>query len=140
MKEQEPKPPFRADCHCGCCRFVISASPIQVSYCHCADCRKAIGAPVSVFVGFRADAVESVSETPAVRQSSTHAERLFCSHCGTPVAYRDKRLDDELYFYLGVMDDPACFEPTLHAWAAEAVPWLCLADHLPRHEGFSRSR
>lgn len=140
MNGHETKQSVHASCHCARCRFVIAAEPLQVSYCHCADCRKATGAPVSVFVGFDAEAVVSEGGAPDVRQSSAHAERLFCSRCGSPIGYRDTRLANELYLYIGILDEPARFMPELHAWVTEALPWLHIADDLPQYEGFSRRR
>lgn len=127
-------------CRCGAYRFRVSADPIQVSYCHCSDCRRATGAPVTVFAGFREEEVELLGDEAAVHQPSSEVERLFCSRCGTPIAYRDLRLPDEIYYYLGLLDDPASLVPQLHAFESERLAWLSIVDDLPRHDRFSRSR
>ena len=51
-------------CRCGAgARSKRSGEPLSVGYCHCSDCRRATGAPVSAFVGFRADEVSLAGET-----------------------------------------------------------------------------
>jgi hypothetical protein len=127
-------------CRCGRYRFRVAAEPFTVSYCHCSDCRRATGALVTVFVGFRAGDVHRLGPEAAVHAATPSVERLFCGTCGTPVGYRDERLPGEIYYYLGIMDDPASLPPMLHAWAGERLPWLDLGDDLPRFEGFSRPR
>lgn len=127
-------------CRCGTYRFRVSAEPIQVSYCHCSDCRRATGAPVTVFAGFREDEVELLGEEAAVHRPAPEVERLFCSRCGTPIGYRDLRLPDEIYYYLGLLDEPSRLVPQLHAFETERLAWLHIVDDLPRFERFSRSR
>jgi len=36
---------------------------------------------------------------------------------------------------LASLDEPAAFPPECHAWTTSRVPWLELADGLPRHDG-----
>lgn len=132
-------PVARGGCQCGRHRYALGAEPFAVSYCHCNDCRRATGAPVTVFAGVRDDEV-TFGEAPAVFASSDQAERLFCSACGTPLAYRDRRLPGELYLLLGTLDEPGRFVPQRHAFTARQLPWLHIDDGLPRHPGFSRSR
>jgi len=132
--------PIEGGCHCGRCRVRIAGDPFRVSWCHCADCRRVTGAPATVFVGFPEDTIEYAGERPDRRATSQFAERLFCGNCGTPLAYRYRSLEGEIYFHVGVLDEPARFVPELHAWVSESLPWLELDDDLPRHEGFSRTR
>lgn len=131
---------YSGRCRCGIYRFRAATEPIQVSYCHCSDCRRATGAPVTVFAGFREDEVELLGDEAAVHQSTPEVERLFCAQCGTPIGYRDLRLADEIYYYLGLLDEPSRLVPRLHAFESERLAWLNIVDDLPRHERFSRSR
>ncbi len=133
------QPVARGGCLCGRHRFALTAGPFAVSWCHCNDCRRATGAPAIVFAGVPEDAVD-FAEPPAVFASSEHAERWFCSACGTPLAYRDRRLPGELYLLLGTLDEPGRFVPQRHAFASRRLPWLHIDDGLPRHPQFSRPR
>jgi hypothetical protein len=119
-------------CRCGAVRFEASAEPHHISYCHCGDCRKASGAPVSAFVGFKAGEVALDGKTLKTYENGPVA-RSFCGTCGSPVAYVDARLPDDVYFMLGTFDQPAYFKPTLHAHVREQLPFLHMPDGLPRH-------
>jgi len=126
-------------CRCGRVRFRASADPIFTSYCHCRDCRKASGAPVLAFVGFCRDDVtfEAAGEKD---YGDSPARRSFCPECGTPIAYRDDRLADRIYFVLGAMDAPQCYPPTHHAFLCEALDFPAIEDSLPRYQRFSVER
>lgn len=126
-------------CRCGAVRFEASAAPHHLSYCHCADCRRATGAPVSAFVGFAADAVAYFGEAPGVFRNGPVA-RSFCGTCGSPIAYADDRLAGSVWFMLGAMDRPADYEPTLHAYVREQLPFLRMSDGLPMHPASSVPR
>lgn len=127
-------------CRCGRFRVRVPAEPAYVSYCHCADCRKATGAPVAVFVGFREPDVEVLGEPAQVYACTPEVDRMFCGHCGTPIAYRDRRLAGEIFFYVGLMDEQADLVPRRHAWTVEQLPWLDIRDEVPRFERFSVER
>ncbi|MBS3651247.1 GFA family protein [Pseudaminobacter sp. 19-2017] len=119
-------------CRCGAVRFEANAEPHHVSYCHCDDCRRATGAPVSAFVGFTTDAVTLRGE--ALRRfENGPATRSFCGVCGSPITYTDQRLANRIYFMLGAMDAPAQYQPTLHAYVSEQLPFVQMPDGLPRH-------
>lgn len=130
----------RGGCRCGRHRLQVTTEPLWVSYCHCTDCRRSTGAPVSVFVGFAEEAVAFDGPVPSVHASSEHAERLFCAHCGTPIGYRDRRLENELYLMVGVLDEPERYVPARHAFVSGQLAWLHIADDLPRHARCTRER
>ncbi len=111
-----------------------------MSYCHCGDCRRATGAAVTVFVGFAEQGITFISTRPAAHRTRPDVERLFCRDCGTPVAYRDGRLEDRIYFYLGVMTTPDRYAPTCHAFVSEKLARVELDDTLPRFPCFSQAR
>jgi hypothetical protein len=68
-------------------------------------------------------------------RSSAAAERGFCAACGTPLAWKQSPagVDDPGIDIAAVtLDDPSSLQPEMHLWCDSAVPWLSLADHLPR--------
>src|SRR5690606_231519 len=107
-------------------------------YCHCRDCRKQTGAPVMAFVGFREEDLEWLGEPRTWRSGGV--ERCFCGHCGSQIGYRDDLLPGEVYLTLGFMDEPEAYAPTLHAFQSRRLPFLNIADDLPRHAGFAVER
>ncbi|WP_423823659.1 GFA family protein [Salinisphaera sp. SPP-AMP-43] len=132
--------PATGRCRCGTVRWRVDSPALAVSYCHCADCRRATGAPVTVFVGFAAERISFEEGRPQAHSRHAGVERLFCGGCGSPIGYRDAGLPGELYFYLGVMDEPERYRPQCHAFIDEAWRWLSLDDDLLRHQGLSRAR
>jgi len=126
-------------CRCGKVRFSASAEPHFAAICHCEDCRKASGAPFLAFVGFHRSEVR-FEHGEGRRYETEHAARFFCETCGSPIAYADGRLVDRIYFYLGVMDEPARYEPTHQAFISERLPFACLKVDLPGHDKLSVPR
>lgn len=94
---------------------------------------------MTVFVGFIESGLETTGAAASC-DSSPWVQRLFCPQCGTPIGYRDAGLPDEIYFYVGVFEEPMSFQPSLHAFYSECLPWLSIRDELPVHERFSRPR
>lgn len=126
-------------CRCGAVTFAVDDDPEHVSYCHCADCRRATGGPVAAFVGFATDRITFAGEKPATFANGP-VTRSFCARCGSPIAYFDRRIGANTYFYIGAMDAPENYKPTLHAYVAEKLPFLHMPDGLPRMEKSSVPR
>lgn len=113
---------------------------MNVVYCHCRDCRRTSRTPVSLFVGYRMEQVETGPGVPKVYRSSLSVGRSFCGDRGTPLSYEDERLPGEVYVPVGVFDDPEPFVPQAHDWASQSLGWLDIHDDLPRHQKSSRLR
>ncbi|MVA96844.1 GFA family protein [Nitratireductor sp. CAU 1489] len=131
--------PHTGGCRCGAVRFSASVAPHHISYCHCHDCRRAGGAPVSAFVGFKKEYVTFDGDTLKAFENGPVA-RSFCGVCGSPVAYVDDRLADDVWIALGAMDQPAAYKPSHHAYVREQLPFVHMPDSLPRHVKFSVPR
>lgn len=127
-------------CRCGSVRLRASGRPSAVIYCHCVDCRRSSGAPVSLFAGYRTDQVEIERGAPKVYASSPGIGRSFCGECGTPLSYEDERLEGEIYLHVGIFDDPEPFEPEVHNYVSQKLPWFDLRDDLPKYDGTSVPR
>lgn len=127
-------------CQCGAVEIRAHGRPSGVVYCHCRDCRRTSGAPVSLFVGYRTERVETGRGVPKVYCSSPGVSRSFCGDCGTPLSYEDERLPDEIYVPVGVFDDPEPFEPEAHNWVSQRLGWFDFHDGLPRYQKSSRPR
>lgn len=95
---------------------------------------------MTTFVGCSSDEVRMLGESPEVYFSSPGIRRSFCGSCGTSLAYEDERLPGEIYFLVGVFDEPDKFEPERHSWFSQKLNWLHLGDDAPRHQESSRPR
>jgi hypothetical protein len=123
---------FSGGCQCGAVRYeyVGEKKPDRIHYCHCRMCQRAVGNVFATLVPVRKGDLRWTGE-PAMFQSSSIASRGFCRACGTPLSFGDDR-SEWICLTLGSLDDPAAFPPELH-WGVESlVPWLHIADDLPR--------
>jgi ketosteroid isomerase-like protein len=75
---------------------------------------------------------------PAGFASSPGVTRSFCARCGTPLTYESEHCPGEVHLYISTLDRPEDFEPQIHVFFAEKIPWFDTADHLPRYAGLSR--
>lgn len=120
-------------CLCGAVRYRATAAPRWSSYCHCADCRRATGAPVVAYAGFARDSFHFEGTPPARFRSSPGVVRCFCPICGTPLTYEGARWPDEIHLLVGSADRPEALAPQVHVYTRDGIPWLAIADDLPRH-------
>jgi hypothetical protein len=114
-------------------RFVAEGEPRWVAHCHCESCRRATSAPIATYAGFAAAKVEWSGEAPAEFGSSPGVVRRFCRRCGSPMSFADDNWPGEIHVFVASFEDPAGFAPTLHVHAGEQLPWIHLADGLPRY-------
>ncbi|MEL6765720.1 MAG: GFA family protein [Pseudomonadota bacterium] len=124
-------------CYCGATTLSADASPFIVSYCHCEDCRRWTGAPLPAFVALPMGALKLTPE-PEPFSAVPGVKRWVCGVCGSPMAAHFDYLPDQIYVPIGVVDQAATLAPELHSHAHATLPWLHVADDLPRHSGSAR--
>lgn len=122
-------------CLCGAVRYRARGRPTQVNHCHCRMCQRASGAPLVTWATFPADRVEWIKGAPARRRSSDIAERGFCAACGSALLWQEDARRDMIDLTAGTLDRPEAVRPQDHIWTESAVPWLAIADGLPRYSG-----
>ena len=125
-------PPFTGHCLCGAVTFACDALPLWQSHCHCESCRRATASGFTSFLGMADGHWRWTGATPGTYASSPGVARDFCATCGTPMTYRSDRFPGECHFYAATLDNPAAYAPTEHVFTAEQLPWVRLADGLPR--------
>ncbi|MGV6848706.1 MAG: GFA family protein [Marinibacterium sp.] len=126
-------------CYCGKSRVRAVRGPEIVTYCHCVDCRRVTGAPVAAFAAFPSRALTFVPDLPVGISVSPGVRRWFCDACGSPLAAIYDYLPDQVYVPVGILDQAAELAPERHAHAGCQLPWLHLADELPRNAGSARA-
>jgi hypothetical protein len=122
----------RGGCLCGALRFEADAPAAEAGYCHCRLCQRSTGAPVLAYVSFPAGSFRYVAGAPARFASSSRGTREFCARCGTQIAFRGTPNPGTVDVNAGALDDPGRFPPQRHIHCASAIPWLHIADNLPR--------
>lgn len=127
---------YEGGCLCGQVRFRLTAQPIDAGYCHCRMCQRNSGAPAVAWVIFPADSFSWIAGTPATYASSAHAERTFCTNCGSYMVFRTQDCPTEVSINTASLDDPNAFPPRMHIFTESRIPWFQTRDDLPRHEGY----
>ena len=122
-------------CLCGAVSWAYAGPENWRGHCHCASCRRNTASPITTFMGVPRAAFRFTGAEPATYHSSPGVRRRFCPRCGTPVAYEADRYPHEIHLYAAALDDAADFAPQFHVHHAERLPWLLLADDLPRFPG-----
>ena len=81
-------------CFCGRIQALMHGEPFWICYDHDDDCRRAIGSPLTIWVGYRPEQfvlksgyLKTFSKTPGI-------VRTFCGDCGTSIGYEDQGLPD----------------------------------------------
>jgi hypothetical protein len=124
---------WHGGCTCGAVRFIARGAPAWVGICHCRSCRRATGGALVAAAGFARDRVRLTGDTLTRFASSPGVLRGFCSACGTALSYESERWPDDIHLMVGAFDAPDRLRPQFHIFAGERLPWLRLADDLPRY-------
>lgn len=63
------------------------------------------------------------SQERTLQFSNPHpgVERLFCVHCGTPIAYHSDQFADEIHFFAATLEDPDSVTPAFHVYRDERL-------------------
>lgn len=120
-------------CLCGAVAFEYWGEENWRGHCHCESCRRNTSSPFTTFFGVPRGAFRFTGVYPSIYQSSKGVKRFFCGTCGTPMAYESDRFPDEIHFYAASLEDATSFTPQFHTHYAERVPWVELADDLPKY-------
>ena len=118
-------------CLCGAEAFEFDGAPNWVAHCHCDSRRRNCSAPFTRYLGVADGGWDWTGSPPATYASSPGAVRLFCTVCGSPMAFRGDRWPGEIHFHAASLADLASVTPRLHVNWAEPLPWIALADGLP---------
>ncbi|MEM6382529.1 MAG: GFA family protein [Pseudomonadota bacterium] len=108
--------PYTGGCQCGAVRY-RAQTLAKASICHCRMCQKAAGnyfAPLVEVEGFA-----WTRGKPGVFASSNLSNRLFCPHCGTPLALET---DGAMEIMIGSLDDPSAATVLYHANPKDRLP------------------
>ena len=129
-----PATESRGACLCGAVRLVARLPSKWVAHCHCSYCRRAHGAPFVTWAGFRDD--QLTIEDPQSRlhwyESSPGARRGSCATCGSPMLFQSQRWPGEMHVARALLDEALDRAPSAHVFWETHVPWLDLADALPK--------
>lgn len=121
-------------CYCKAIRYEAADCAINPTNCHCTMCRGTTGGPCVAWFSVHMADFRYTRGSPTRFRSSEHATRTFCPVCGTQLTFADVASPDEIDITTCSLDDPGQAEPQAHIFTASQVPWLHLADGLPRYQ------
>jgi hypothetical protein len=124
-------------CFCGAIRYRLDGPRPRTTHCHCIHCRRLGGAPFVTWVETTRSGFRVLSGTMKSFESRPGITRRFCSSCGTQITYENAETPESLDVTACSLDDPSVIVPDDHVWADRMLPWVKLADGLPR---FHKSR
>ncbi len=119
-------------CQCGAVRYRITGEPMMAALCHCSMCRRAHAAPAVAWAMFQEAQVSFVGGRLTQYASSPEARRGFCPVCGTQICFTASFIPGLIDITIGSLDQPETMPPTLHYWDSRRLPWMQVADDLPR--------
>jgi len=122
---------FEGGCFCGALRYRATGPATHLCHCHCADCRRSSGAAFVSWASFPLSGFAFTQGTPGEYRSAG-CLRTFCRGCGTSVGFWEEGLP-EIDVTIATLDRPALLVPVEHIWTEDQLPWVQLADDLPRH-------
>jgi hypothetical protein len=122
-------------CLCGRIGFACEGPDLWRSHCHCESCRRQTASPFTTFFAVPNGSWRWTGDAPQHYRSSPGVQRWFCPTCGSPVAYQNDTMPDEMHLYASLLDDHSGFAPEKHDFWNERVSWLMLTDDLPKNEG-----
>ncbi len=122
-------------CHCGAVRYEAPDIPERHSVCHCVDCRRSAGAPLVAWAIYPRESVTVTKGAPKVRDSSDHAQRMFCGECGTGLFYvSDTYLPGKIDVASSTLDDPDRLpRPAAQVQTGKRIAWVADLAGLPEH-------
>jgi hypothetical protein len=126
---------FQGGCLCGAVRFTARTPTLFCVHCHCEWCRRAHGAAFVTWIGVPDDRFElTAAETLKWYASSEQSKRAFCTECGTTIFFRSTAAPGEIHIARACVPGPIDREPRAHIFFDAHVPWLNVADELPKHD------
>ena len=127
-------------CFCGAIEATFEGDPFWICFDHDDDCRRAIGSPLTIWIGYQAAQVNFRRGEPATFSKTRGIVRSFCGTCGTSIGYVDEGLPNEVYICVGFMHAPERFAPEAHGYWELRLPYIVMNDGLPRIETYTRAR
>ncbi len=94
---------------------------------------------MAAFAAFAPDALEMEPNIAEIEHVPDVARRA-CPTCGSPLTARFGYLPGQVYVPLGIFDDASELVPSVHCHDDARLPWLHIADDLPRMGASARDR
>lgn len=130
----QANPSVLGHCFCQAVKFEIRFPTDFVSHCHCESCRRSHGAAFVTWTGVPLKQFKYLKGQDRLRryQSSPGVRWIFCENCGTSLLYELAGSPDKIYMTVANLNGALDRLPEGHVSYEEHVPWLKIADGLPK--------
>src|SRR5882672_9850687 len=125
--------PRQGGCFCGAIRYRAAGAPVTVTHCHCLHCRRTSAAPFVTWAEFDLTGFAFTRGAPVRYLSRPTVTRTCCGRCGTQLTYRRDGNTKTIDVTVCSLDRPERLVPRDHVWHVRRLPWVRLADRLPRY-------
>ncbi|RJG09692.1 GFA family protein [Pseudomonas cavernicola] len=126
---------YQGSCLCSAVRFEIAGELEPIQICHCSLCRKAQGVPFVTNIPVSTEAFRLLSGADALKafSSSPGKQRVFCSHCGSPIYSQNQHTPGVLRIRAGTLEGELKTRPMAHFYIDSKANWWELSDDLPKY-------
>ena len=124
-------------CLCGSVRYRIQGKIHGVTCCHCSQCAKTTGHYIAAANCAMSDFHLDKDETLRWYQSSSEAERGFCSRCGSNLFWRKRDGAKTMTVTAGTLDRPTGLRIKYHIFCGSKSDYYEITDGLKQYEGWS---
>lgn len=121
-------------CLCGGVSYRIKAPLEPIQICHCSQCRKAQGTPLVTNTPVLEKDFELLSGADLLKafESTPGKQRVFCSHCGSPIYSKNVTAPGIVRIRAGLIDEPVTATLAAHFHVASKCSWWPINDDLPK--------
>jgi hypothetical protein len=133
MVEHRAPTSIEGGCLCGAIRYRITGRSRRATSCHCLHCRRASAAAFVTWADYRSSQFVLLSGSPSRYESRPQVTRQFCGACGTQLTYQRADEPGTIDVTTCSLDDAEYVTPDDHVWCDRMLPWVKIADGLPRY-------
>ena len=125
---------IKGGCLCGAVRYQADGEPLFGVHCYCRDCQRTSGTGHVPVLGMRRELFSFTGRTASyatIGISKGKAVRYFCPVCGSLLFGMPEVAPNMVSLYVGSLDDPSMFVPSMVVFASQRHDWDRLAAPLP---------
>jgi hypothetical protein len=125
----------KGSCLCGAVAYEVDGPLGDITYCHCSRCRKAGGAAFAAVSAVNTADFRIVKGQDALKTYRTDGgvERIFCSHCGSPLITKRATQPEIVRLRIGSLDTPVGKKVATHIFVGSKADWDDILDAAPQH-------
>src|SRR5262245_21540618 len=102
MGRDQAMPSLTGRCMCGAVTWSYSGEITRNLVCYCTDCQRATSAPLTAFLGMKAEQLVWTGEIVHF-ESSPQTFRGFCRSCGTRLYFRSESWPSEVHVHAATL-------------------------------------